>query len=360
MTVLNMSINMDVRLKQRAVIEFLTAEGVAPIDIHRRLSAVYHDACVDVSTVRRWVRTVKVANPAETDIHDRARSGRPVSACGERQVALVDELVRENRRCKQNDIANRVGISQERVHHIICNVLQYRRVCARWVPRMLTDEMKANRKQICEQLLTRYEAEGDAFLHRIVTGDESWAHHYDPEMKRQSMEYRHKGSPQPKKFKALPSAGKVMITVFWDCDGIVHIEFLERGCTVNSEGYVNTLTNLRRRLRRIRPDKVPILHHDNARPHTSQRTRVALEDLGFHDVLPHPPYSPDLAPCDFFLFPKLKEYLKGKRFSSDAEVITEVRKWCRGKSSDFFRDGLAKLVLRWRKCIAVNGDYVEK
>ncbi|KAK4884069.1 hypothetical protein RN001_000340 [Aquatica leii] len=203
---------MDVRLKQRAVIEFLTADGVAPIDIHRRLSAVYRDACVDVSTVRRWVRTVKDANPVKTDIHDRVRSGRPVSACGERQVALVDELVRENRRCNQTDIANRVGISQERVHHIICNVLKYRRVCARWVPRMLTDEMKANRKQICEQLLTRYEAEGDAFLHSIVTGDESWAHHYDPEMKRQSMEYRHKGSPNPKKFKAVLSTPNDMLT----------------------------------------------------------------------------------------------------------------------------------------------------
>ncbi|KAH7981023.1 hypothetical protein HPB49_020997 [Dermacentor silvarum] len=59
----------DVRLKQRAVIEFLTAEGCAPINIHRRLTAVYGDACVDVSTVRRWARTVKDQNPAASNLH---------------------------------------------------------------------------------------------------------------------------------------------------------------------------------------------------------------------------------------------------------------------------------------------------
>ncbi|GFS08842.1 histone-lysine N-methyltransferase SETMAR [Elysia marginata] len=67
-----------------------------------------------------------------------------------------------------------------------------------WVPRMLTDEMKMQRKTTCAELLKYYEEEGEECIHRIVTGDESWMHHYDPESKRQSMKYRHKSSPSPR------------------------------------------------------------------------------------------------------------------------------------------------------------------
>ncbi|GFO19810.1 histone-lysine N-methyltransferase SETMAR [Plakobranchus ocellatus] len=71
-------------------------------------------------------------------------------------------------------------------------------------------------------------AEGEAFLQRILTGDESWVHHYDPECKAQSMEYRHKTFPSPRKFKVVASARKVLFTVFWDMEGVVHMEFLEQ------------------------------------------------------------------------------------------------------------------------------------
>ena len=146
-------------------------------------------------------------------------------------------MIRANRRVKQKEIADEVGISKERVHHIATTVLGYRKVSARWVPRQLTVEMKAQRKDMCTQLLERYNAEGEAFLQRIVTGDECWVHHYDPECKAQSMEYRHKTSPSPRKFKVVASARKVLFTVFWDMEGVVHMEFLEQGQTVNSERY---------------------------------------------------------------------------------------------------------------------------
>ena len=86
--------------------------------------------------------------------------------------------------------------------------------CARWVPRELTAEHKRKRVEICLHLLDRYNNEGEKFLSRIVTGDQMWVHHYKPESKRQSMEWKHPGLPVKKKFKTQPSAGKVMLTVF--------------------------------------------------------------------------------------------------------------------------------------------------
>jgi histone-lysine N-methyltransferase SETMAR len=102
-----------------------------------------------------------------------------------------------------------------------------------------------------------------------------------------------------------------------------------------------------------------LLQHDNARPHTSNQTQQTIDNLNF-TIVPHPPYSPDLAPSDFHLFPKLKEHLKGQRYTSDEEVKAAVLLWCRSQSADFYRDGINKLVHRWKKCVDVAGDYVEK
>ena len=347
-------------MKQRAVVEFLSVEGTAPVDIHRRMQAVYGIACVDVSTVRKWAKKWRGEDPLETSLQEQPRCGRPITVTDAEHQSRVDAIIQSNRRVKMRNVAEMTGISYERVRYIITDILAYKKVCARWVPRMLTNDMKAERVRVCGELLARYEEEGECFLRRIVTGDESWVHHYDPENKKQSMEFRHKGSPCPKKFKVVRSAGKVLLTVFWDCQGIVHMEFLEHGNTVNSDRYIETLQRLRARLTRLRRGDTTILHHDNARPHTSIKTRDALARLRFQEILPHPAYSPDLAPSDFFLFPKLKEYLKGNHYNDNDEIQADVRRWCRGKPFEFFADAMQQLVKRWRTCVDKDGDYVEK
>lgn len=138
----------------------------------------------------------------------------------------------------------------------------------RKVPRMLTEEMKQNRVDICHQLLLHYDREKENFLNIIVTRDESWVHHYDHENKRQSMEFRHKTSPCPKKFKVQALAGKVMLTVFCDSKDVIHTEYSEKGSTINSIRYIETLKRLKKRIMRVRPNLTQLLlHHYNARPH---------------------------------------------------------------------------------------------
>jgi len=83
----------DVRFKQRAVIEFLTADKVPPIEIHRRMQAVYGDHCVDVSTVRRWVRRFKDGELGQADLSDKTRSGRPVTVSDQVHQDGVEDFV---------------------------------------------------------------------------------------------------------------------------------------------------------------------------------------------------------------------------------------------------------------------------
>jgi histone-lysine N-methyltransferase SETMAR len=208
---------------------------------------------------------------------------------------------------------------------------------------MLMPEKKQKRVEICEELLKHYREVGDQFLLNIVIGDESWIHHFDPEEKQMSMQYRHTSSPRPKKLKTVLSAGKILLTVFWDSQRIYMTEFLVAGNTVNSARYIETIKDLRRRVCRVRRSTLRImLLHDNARLHTACAMIDALEMLKF-EVLSHPPYSPDLAPSDFHFFPHLKRDLKGTHFTSDDEVKQAVTLWIKQRTPEFFTDGMHKL-----------------
>jgi hypothetical protein len=85
----------------------------------------------------------------------------------------------------------------------------------------MTGSMKQHRKTVAQELLNRYHIKGDDFLNNIATGDESWVQHYDPENKRQSMEYCHPGSPSVKKIRTVPSVKEAMLTIILDARGVL-------------------------------------------------------------------------------------------------------------------------------------------
>ena len=102
-----------------------------------------------------------------------------------------------------------------------------------------------------------------------------------------------------------------------------------------------------------------ILLHDNATFHTARQTSELLQ-LFKCEVWQHPPYSPDLAPCDFHVFGKLKKDLGGRRFQNDEEVKAAVSGWLHSAGGDFYASGIEKLVDRSEKCLQSLGEYVEK
>ena len=176
------------------------------------------------------------------------------------------------------------------------------------------------------------------------------------------MAWKHTSSPPPKKFKTVPSAGKVMATVFWDREGVLLLDFMEPGATITSGTYCSTLQKLRKAIRRKRQGlltKGVVLLHDNARPHTAQLTVRRLAEYGW-EVLPHPAYSPDLAPSDYHLFGPLKNELGGRRFKTNAELQNAITTWRNGQDPDIYAAGIDKLPYRWDKCLNVFGSYVEK
>jgi len=187
----------DMSFRQRAVIEFLIKEEIPAAEIRQRLQCACGSVCMGASSVHRWVKHCKDGN---RNIQNQPRSGCPRTASSERNKERVDEIIQDDRRVTVDTIARTLGIGHNAVQEMI-ESLGYRKVCAHWVPRLLTKDHKGKRKAITSERLQRYRHEGDDFLLHIVTGDESWFHHFEPETKRQSMEWHHLHSPSKKKGK---------------------------------------------------------------------------------------------------------------------------------------------------------------
>ena len=123
-------------------------------------------------------------------------------------------------------------------------------MCARWFPRQLTEAYKQSCLKACSELL-EYCHSDKIFLQQTVTEDETWVHHFKPESRRASMEWHHPTSTCSKKFKSQQSAGKVMVTVFWYSVGVIPVDFMSKGATINLDVYINTLKKLKARIQRV-------------------------------------------------------------------------------------------------------------
>ena len=102
---------------------------------------------------------------------------------------------------------------------------------------------------------------------------------------------------------------------------------------------------------------VVLLH--NARPHTPARTNALIKLFNW-EIFDYPSYSPDLAPNDYHLFTKMKVWLATQRFHTNEELADGVNNWLHNLTAPFFDEGLQKLVSRHKKCLNVDGNYVEK
>jgi len=149
---------------------------------------------------------------------------------------------------------------------------------------------------------------------------------------------------------------KTMLICFFDSQGVVHKEFVPQGQTVIKQYYREVLEGLRKRVHRVRPEIADtwMLHHDNAPCHTAISVNECLAKKGF-SVVPQPPYSPDLSPCDFFLFPKLKFHHKGRHFGTVDNIQKVVTDQLRALLHEDFQQWEQCL----RRCVASQGNYFE-
>ena len=176
-------------------------------------------------------------------------------------------------------------------------------------------------------------------VYNIVTGDETWIYSYEPESKQQSTVWVFQNEPKPTKVVRSRSAAKQMIACFFGYTGHVTTVALEDRRTVNTDWYTTIcLPEVINELRRTNRNRRIILHHDNASCHTARQTVDFLSSNNV-ELMIHCPYSPDLSPNDFFLFPKIKNKMRVERFESPEAAV------------ETFRTLISEVTaLEWKKC----------
>uniref|UniRef100_A0AAF5DKR2 Mos1 transposase HTH domain-containing protein n=2 Tax=Strongyloides stercoralis TaxID=6248 RepID=A0AAF5DKR2_STRER len=155
--------------------------------------------------------------------------------------------------------------------------------------------------------------------------------------------------PKPKLYQK-----KVMLTVWWNSEGLIHNHFLNPSETTTAEVYCGELEEMHTKLMKLKPAlinrKGPILFHDNVRPHTSQTTVKKLIALRY-ETLFHPPYSPDLSPTDYHIFKHMDAFMKRKKFSNLENLKSYVMKFFGPNQTSFYENGMEKLLTRWQQCV---------
>lgn len=320
-------------------------------EAQRILAETYGDHAPSETTCRDWYRRFK---SGDFDTNDKERPGQPKKF----EDLELEALLNEDSRQTQSELANALGVDQTTVGKRLKAMGMIHKQ-GNWVPHELKPRDVERRFLISQLLLERQRRKG--FLHRIVTGDEKWVLYDNPKHQKSWGLPGHASTSTPR-----PNIHgmKLLLCIWWDQLGVVYYELLKPGETITGERYRTQLMRLSRALKEKRPqyaerhDKV-ILQHDNARPHVAKPVKTYLETLKW-EVLPHPPYSPDLAPSDYHLFRSMSSGLAQQQFHSYEECKNWIDAWIASKDANFFWRGIHLLSERWAKVVANDGQYFEE
>jgi hypothetical protein len=199
--------------------------------MHRKMSVQYGNSVITQQIVYKLIESFE---NGRTSVKHEEGPRCPSTSVTDANMELGHAMILQNRWVMIDEVAHQRQISHCSAYEIIHRRLAFHKVCARWVPEQLTELHKEKCLDICKRLMGGCSAEGDYCLERIVTGDETCIHHYNPDCK-------HPHSPTKKEFIMHPTAGSLMLTVFWNSPQLLMEHYQERGSTVNSTDYSEML-----------------------------------------------------------------------------------------------------------------------
>ncbi|CAH2000276.1 unnamed protein product [Acanthoscelides obtectus] len=259
------------------------------------LLSVFGNEAPHQSTISRWYGELK---RGRVSLSDDPRVGAPKTAVTQENVDAVRKLIIEDRHATYREIEESLKISKTSIRKMFHEELGVRKLVSRWIPHLFTKEQKAARVNWCQKTLHRFNSGNAKNVYSLLV---------------------------PTKVIRSRSASKKMVATFQ--------------INVTADWYTTIcLPKLITELRKINPERRIILHQDNAGSHTAQKTRQYLTEENV-ELLDHPACSPDLSPNGFFIFPKIKNRLRGQRFQSPEEAV------------DAFKNAVLDLPANeWNKC----------
>ena len=215
---------------QRSVIKYCVKRGMTPGQTIKEINSTKQYNAVSRKLIYKWHRRYSTGWEESGD-----KKGRP-KELNNKILQTVSDVIRSERRLTVREIADIMGIRKSSVQRILTLELKMSRVCARWVPRRLTDDEMTRRVLDSKAFLRRHSRDKN-FLNRILKMDETLVHFYEPEGKQQSSVWKTAQSPPAVKYKTVKSLGKVMLMVFMDNQGVVLSHSVRPGSSVDAAYY---------------------------------------------------------------------------------------------------------------------------
>ncbi len=353
-----MSMKIPRRMVQRVCVWFSMRLGKTAKDTLANMETVFGETSYKKSAVYKWHASFR---SGRTKLGDLLHPGAPQRARTRRCIRQCRVLVENNRRIRVDQLSRTLGISHGSTLRVLHKDLGLKKRSAKLVPHQLTEEHKRKRREFCQDFLRRARLQRN-FLSSVMTTDEAWFYMMEMRTKEENKQWLPPGADRPQVPRRPRNCKKLLIIPFFDRHGLVHIECLQNQ-TVKGRTFLLMLQRVQESLflRRLPVRRNParaLLHMDNTPAHRSCPVQDWLTAVEWRQV-PHLPYSPDLSPCDFFLFPLLKRKLRGCNYGDiprlSAAVYQELSQITQLQWKLCFADRLK----RCRKCLQFRGGYFE-
>lgn len=330
--------------------------NVSAIEIFNELKSAYDSQAPSYEFVLKWVHLFETGRE---NIEDDPRSGRPTTSLTTENIELVREIIEGNPYVTYNEIEALTSLYPPTIHSIIHEHLHLRKVTSRFVPHFLSEKNKKERVRICQENLAKLK-DGSWRLYDIITGDESWFYHRHISHKQSNASWIGKEEDPRTVVRQGKFEPKTLFSIFFRTTGVVHISYIDRGKIIDSNSYIeDCLKPMFKDFMKQRPKsglKNVKFHHDNAKPHVAQSVINYLNEQKVI-IMEHPPYSPDLAPSDFWLFDYVKKQLDNH---TDAESLnSQITKILKNTPGREFLKTFHMWIERMELCIKSGGEYFE-
>ena len=342
---------------QKGVIFACWKNGFNKTETHKFLVQSFGQESVSYDCVKWWV---KEFNSGRVNLTRKEGSGRPVSEGREKDLEDVKKSVKENpfQSIREISLAQNVPRESVRLH---LHKLQLCKKRCRFIPRHLTPDLKARRLR-CAQASLQLLQSGKLNIQNMITIDEKSFSLYTKFGHLKSKAWQKIGAPRLPVPKSLgrSQATSQMYAMAISTSGVQHVFRTPAKTTVNANVYMNQILKPAiATFKKQRRNRQLWLLHDNARPHVASVVKTFLADANV-SVIDHPPYSPDLSPCDYFLFSRLSKMMAGKKSDNLDQLFNRIQENLQLIPNSRFE----KAMLEWRQrlelTVTAEGDFFDE
>lgn len=287
----------------------------------QQLQRIYGAECPSRNTIVRWYERIA---SGDRSLQDYPRSGRPeLHGC----ASLIQTTIDEQPSISTRGLSTLTGLSRGTIDRICDEELDLEKRPPLAIPHELSPKMKKDRVNDGRALLSILESRAPEQYGGIVTLDEAQF----PLRYPSDFIWTKRGEQRQEEVRSRIHEDKIMVVIVLSADGVLQVTPIPGKDHFNSSVFIHSILEpLQELLRPHYPAHAPqkcYLHMDNSAIHRSAQVTAFLARSIFIPA-PQPPYSPDLSPCDFFLFGHIKGSLKGHVFHDEKELIVEIRKIC--------------------------------